>query len=489
MSQSSLRVLHVAAECHPLLKTGGLADVVGALPHAQRLLGADARILLPGFPAIRQGLPDAQSVAALLPRFGSAGGKLLASTLPDGTPVYVIDVPEAFDRSGNPYADAAGQPYADNARRFAWLGWVAAQMAQGELGPWQPAIVHAHDWHAGLAPAYLAHTPIKGKRAAGSVFTIHNLAYQGVFPASEFAALGLPPASFHLEGLEFYGQISLIKAGLAYCDRITTVSPSYAREILHAEHGCGLDGLLRKREAVLSGILNGVDETQWDPAHDPCLPAHFDAAHPAGKARCKAALQESLGLTVDADALLFGVVSRLTEQKGLTLVLGGADKLLQQGGQLVVLGNGEPTLEAGFLALAAQYPGRVALCTGFDEVLSHRIFAGCEVVLIPSRFEPCGLTQMYGMRYGALPLVRRTGGLADTVVDCSIENLADETASGFVFERFEQADFDAAVRRAYTLHATPARWRAVRRHAMNLHFGWSGPAGRYLALYQYLATA
>lgn len=481
-----MKILHVAAECFPLLKTGGLADVVGALPAAQRALGQDARILLPGFPAIRAGLLDARLLnVALAPRFGARSLALWQGRLPDGTPVYMIDAPGLYDRPGNPYADGEQHAYADNHRRFALLGWLAAQVADGLLADWRPDLVHAHDWHAGLAPAYLRERSLRHDGlATASVFTVHNLAYQGLFPASHFAELELPRDFFRYDGLEFHGQLSFIKAGLQFSQRIATVSPSYAREICTAEHGCGLEGLLQYRAGELAGILNGVDASQWDPASDPALPGHFDAEKTVGKARCKAALQAELGLAAEPAALLFGVVSRLTEQKGLNLVLAGMAALLAQGGQLALLGSGDLALEAGFTQLQQDYPERVAVRLGFDEALSHRIFAGVDVVLVPSRFEPCGLTQMYGMRYGALPLARRTGGLADTVLDCSLENLADGSACGLVFERFEQADFDAAVRRAFALYAKPTQWREVRRHAMQRQFDWSGPALAYLELYR-----
>jgi starch synthase len=322
------------------------------------------------------------------------------------------------------------------------------------------------------------------------VFTVHNLAYQGLFPAGAFGELGLPDTFFHMDGLEFHDLVSFIKAGLYYSDRIATVSPTYAAEIQLPEYGCGLDGLLAGRNDALVGILNGVDEAAWDPAGDAALVRHYDAADLAGKAACKAALQAELGLQPSADAPVFGVVSRLTEQKGLNLILAGAEAMLARGGQLAILGSGEPALEQGFKALAQAHVGRVAVHLGFDEPLSHRLFAGADVALVPSRFEPCGLTQLYGLRYGALPLVRRTGGLADTVNDSTLENLADASATGFVFERFDQADFDAAVRRAYALYADPLRWRAVQLTGMAMRFGWREPAQEYVTQYKHaLASA
>ncbi|WP_374348220.1 glycogen synthase GlgA [Chitinimonas sp.] len=483
---TALRVLHVGAECQPWLKTGGLADVLGALPAAQRAIGVDARLLLPGFPAICRHLLSPAVVCRLPAEFGVSGAMLVQSQLPNGTPVYVIDAPALFDRPGNPYADANHHPYADNHLRFALLGRVAAELACGLSPDWRPDLLHGHDWHSGLAPVYLRYRSDAGRRPP-CVFTVHNLAYQGLFSAAAFAELDLPPHCFDINGVEFHGQMSFIKAGLFYSERLLTVSPSYAVEIQSPEHGCGLDGLLAGRRAVLGGILNGVDEAQWDPAHDALIAAPFAADRPAGKARCKLALQAELGLAQTAAPLLFGVVSRLTEQKGLNLVLAGAEALLEAGGQLAVLGNGDVALEAGFSALARRHPGSVAVVLGFDEALSHRLFAGMDVALVPSRFEPCGLTQLYAMRYGALPLVRRTGGLADTVCDANLENLADGSACGFVFERFAQTDFDAAVRRAFALRARQDGWQAAQQRAMRLRFGWQGPAAQYVQLYQQLA--
>jgi starch synthase len=343
--------------------------------------------------------------------------------------------------------------------------------------------VHGHDWHAGLAPAYLGVGRAARRHRAASVFTVHNLAFQGLFEQRHFVELGLPAQAWSLQGLEFHGQLSFMKAGLQYADRITTVSPSYAREIQTSEFGAGLDGLLRERSAALSGILNGVDDAVWNPAADDAIAAPYSADKPAGKAACKAALQRECGLDERADALLFSAVSRLTEQKGLQLLLPAIDELVARGGQLVVLGSGEAALEAAFRNAASKHPLAVALRQGYDEALSHRIFAGSDVTLVPSRFEPCGLTQMYALRYGSLPLVRRTGGLADTVTDCTLEDLADDSATGFVFERFDSADLQRALRRAFTLWQRPREWRVVRKRGMQQRFGWGEAAQQYLALY------
>jgi starch synthase len=320
-----MRVLHVCSEVYPLLKTGGLADVAGALPSALAKLDCDARLLVPGFPSFAQGLRAQKTVAEVAPRFGASVIRLKSGVFPDsGIQAYFIDAPELFDRPGNPYADADQRPYADNHRRFALLGWMAAQLAQGIDPSWTPQVLHGHDWHAGLAPAYLhAAQQRAGKRLAGTVFTIHNLAYQGVFPAYVFGELDLPHHFFDVNGLEFHGHVSFVKAGLFHSDLLTTVSPTYAREIQEAEQGCGLDGLLRGRAADLHGILNGVDPGIWNPATDKALIAHYDIESLQRKKLCRKALQDEFGLTAQEDAPLFSVVSRLTEQKGLNLVLAG----------------------------------------------------------------------------------------------------------------------------------------------------------------------
>ena len=481
-----MNILQVSAEYHPLLKTGGLADVTGALPQALRAHGWDVRVLLPGFPAVLAGL---QQAAELL-RFNAPWGaelRLWHGSLP-GTPAvqaYVLDAPGLLDRPGNPYEDAHKQPYADNHRRFAALAWAAVQLAQGGDSRWTPQLVHGHDWHAGLVPACLVHAG-GGQALLPSVFTVHNLAYQGLFDAARFPDLGLPWSFFQMEGLEFWGQVSFMKAGLHYANRLTTVSPTYAREIQRPEHGCGLDGLLRRRQAELSGILNGVDDTIWNPATDSLLPHPFSQDQLLGKARCKAALQTEAGLHTHADAPLFTVVSRLTEQKGLPLVLETVDGLVASGGQLLVLGNGDAHLEAAFLAKAQQHTGRVAVRIGFDEAFSHRVFGGSDVTLVPSRFEPCGLTQLYALKYGSVPLVRRVGGLADSVTDTQPDTLASDTATGIVFDHMDAAELAHALQRALTLYRHPAQWQRVQRAGMRQRFSWDEAARQYAALYREL---
>jgi len=483
-------VLHVAAEMYPLLKTGGLADVVGALPPAQSQLGTDARVLLPGFPAVLGGLADLEPVADLGAVFGAGAVRLERGVLaPHGVVVYVVRADAFYDRPGNPYLDASHHPYADNDRRFALLGWAAARIATGADPGWTPHIVHAHDWHAGLAPAYLrAFERQSGRPRVPSVMTVHNLAYQGTFAAEHFGVLQLPQDFYSIDGVEFYGHVSFLKAGLFYAERITTVSPTYAREIQTQAQGAGLHGLLQTRSHDISGILNGVDYAIWNPSADTTIDTRYTAAKPAGKAKCKAALQERMGLAKSDDALLFGVVSRLTEQKGLDLLLSSIPDIVQRGGQLAVLGTGDPALETGMKNAAAAHPGAVAIELGFDETLSHSIIAGSDVVMVPSRFEPCGLTQLYALAYGSLPLVHRVGGLADTVVDSSLENLADDLATGFVFDTFDRAGIVGAIRRAFALKARRTDWKAVVKRAMGQNFSWEAAALAYAEVYQGLVN-
>lgn len=477
-----MRVLHVAAEIFPLVKTGGLADVVGALPQALIRQGADVRLLLPGLPAIADAVLHQQTVFEFGPLFGAARIALKLGTMPySHVPAYVIDAPYLYRRPGGPYQSADGNEWADNLQRFALLGWIGAHLAAGELDrEWTPEVLHAHDWHAAMSCAWMHAHPAT---EAASVFTVHNMAYQGLFPQHDFAGLGLPPRMMHSQGLEFHGQLSFMKAGLKFARRVTTVSPSYAAEIATHEFGCGLDGVIRSRGADVSGILNGVDGTVWSPEKDPALAARYSAVEPQGKAACKAALQKELGLTVDAQAPLLGVVSRLTAQKGLDLVLAALPGLLRQGAQVAVQGSGDPVLEAAFAAAAFANPGRVATKVGYDEALAHRLIAGSDVILVPSRFEPCGLTQMYGLRYGSLPLVRRVGGLADTVVDASESAIRDGRATGFTFDAATPAALEAAVARAIEARRHPELWRRLMRHAMGQDFSWDGSAARYLQLY------
>ena len=473
-----MKVLHVAAEIYPLVKTGGLADVVAALPVAQAAQGADVRLLLPGPPAVLDSVQGARTVMDIGPCFGALRVRLLLARLPGSQlPVYVLEAPYLYRRAGSPYQDSAGEEWPDNLQRFALLGWVAAHLAAADADPqWVPDVVHAHDWHAAMTCAYMAEHP---PTQAASIFTVHNLAFQGLFPMHDWAMLGLASRLMSPAGLEFHGQLSFMKAGLKFADRITTVSPSYAREIATHEFGCGLDGVIRGRGTNVSGILNGIDDALWDPAHDPAIAHRYDAQQLQGKQDCRRALQAELGLDVDADGLLITAVSRLTSQKGLDLILAALPALLQAGVQLAVQGTGEPALEAAFRMAQQAHPGRVHAHIGYDESRAHRLMAGADAIAVPSRFEPCGLTQMYGLRYGTLPIVRRVGGLADTVSDDG----SARPATGFVFDAATPAAFERCVLRAVALRRDPAGWRARQIAAMGQALSWAAPARQYLELY------
>jgi starch synthase len=483
-----MKVLHVAAEVFPLVKTGGLADVVAALPVALAEQGADVRLLLPGLPAVLEGVDGARLVVDVGACFGALRVRLLLARMPGSRlPVYVVDAPYLYRRSGSPYQDRDGDGWPDNLQRFALLGWVAAHLAAADADPhWSADVVHAHDWHAAMACAYIAdHAP----GSSGSVFTVHNLAFQGLFPLHDWPLLGLASRLMSPAGLEFHGQLSFMKAGLKFADRVTTVSPSYAREIATPDFGCGLDGVIRGRGEHVSGILNGIDADLWNPATDPAIATRYDAERMAGKHVCRRALQAELGLADDDEALLLTVVSRLTAQKGLDLVLATLPELLREGVQVVVQGTGEPALEAAFRMAQQAHPGRVHVHIGYDEARAHRLIAGADVIAVPSRFEPCGLTQMYGLRYGTLPVVRRVGGLADTVVDADDEALAADHATGFTFDAAAPEAYARVVRRAMHLRREPALWGAVVARAMAQNLSWDGPARQYLALYREIAQA
>jgi starch synthase len=390
-----------------------------------------------------------------------------------GLPVYVLDAPYLYRRDGSPYQDSQGQEWPDNLQRFGFLGWAAAHLAFGELDEgWRPDLVHAHDWHAAMGCAYLAAHP---PTAAASVFTVHNLAYQGVFPHDDAHMLGLPSRFMAPAGLEYHGQLCFMKAGLKFADRVSTVSPTYAHEIATPEFGAGLDGVIRSRGSDVSGVLNGIDTAVWNPATDSALAARYRADALEGKAQCKAALQAEAGLDSRPEAPVLALVSRLTPQKGLDLVLAALPEILRAGGQLVVQGTGDAALESAFAIAAHAHPGAVSLFVGYDEARAHRLIGGADMILVPSRFEPCGLTQLYGLRYGTVPLVRRVGGLADTVAD-------GET--GFSFGEATPFALQACIERALHVWREPAAWQAIMRAGMAQSLSWDGPARQYLALYE-----
>ncbi len=477
-----MRVLSVASEVYPLIKTGGLADVAGALPGALRPLGVAMRTLVPGYPAVLAGLTVTDGSIDLEDAMGGPVRLVLGRA--DDLELVVVDAPHLYGRPGNPYLGPDGRDWADNHRRYGLLGRVAADIGRGGLPDWRPDLVHGHDWQAGLAPAYLN---FAGGPRPATVLTIHNLAFQGLFDASFIGELGLPPGAFQLEGYEAWGRIGFLKAGLYYADRLTTVSPTYAREIQTETEGMGLHGLLRSRAEHLVGIANGIDDGVWDPASDPNLSAGYDAAR-AKAAANRVALQERFGLDVDADALLCIVVSRLTAQKGLDLLLDALPVLLAHGGQLALLGSGEPGLEGGFAAAALTHQGRVGCVFGYDEPLSHLMQAGADAIVVPSRFEPCGLTQLYGLRYGTIPIVARVGGLADTVIDANEAALDDGVATGIQFAPVTAEALGFALARAAALRADPAAWARLCRRAMTRNVSWERPARHYDALYRALLT-
>lgn len=478
-----MKVLFVASEAHPLIKTGGLGDVCGSLPPALQSLGVDVRLMLPAYRDAVAHAGRLKTAARLeLPRL-AAPVAVLEGTLP-GTRVktWLVDFPPAFDRHGNPYLDDHGQPWHDNAARFALLARAARAAALGQVSHhWLPDVVHCHDWQTGLVPALLA---LEQARRPATIFTIHNLAYQGLFPRETLEALGLPPALWSLEALEFHGQLSFIKGGLVFADWITTVSPTYAREIQTPEYGCGLDGLLRYRATRISGILNGIDARAWNPARDPHLAERYSPKRLKGKLANKLALQRELGLEVGGDRALLGTVGRLVEQKGVDLLLEALAQIMQHDVQLAVLGTGEARFEQRLREMAARFPGRLAVLIGYDELLAHRITAGADIFLMPSRFEPCGLNQMYSQRYGTVPVVRRVGGLADTVIDATPENLRNGTATGVVFDPPDPQALVAAVARALALYADKKRWRRLMLAGMRRDFSWEHSAREYLRLYQ-----
>jgi starch synthase len=494
-----MRVLFATSEAAPLVKTGGLGDVAGALPAALAARGADVRVLVPGYRSVMSALVNGQRGDGQKGAHGGARGSARSGvTLPvlAGIPAarlferhgpgdvlyYVLDCPALYDRDGGPYQDATGEDWRDNAMRFAQLSRAAALLGRASSPlKWRPDVVHCNDWQTGLAPAYLHYAT---DARAASVVTIHNLAFQGIFPPGLLATLGLPPASFAMAGLEYHGSISFLKAGLAYADAITTVSPTYAREIQSEPLGFGLQGLLAQRADVLTGILNGIDTVSWDPARDPHIAARYGPDTLDRKAANKRAVQERMGLAIDATVPLVAMVSRFTEQKGIDLVAEAARWIIGLPAQLVLMGTGAREHEATVRAVAQRHPGRAGAHIGFDEPLAHLVEAGADVFLMPSRFEPCGLNQMYSQRYGTPPVVHATGGLVDSVVDCTPATLAEGTASGFAFTPATGIALLDAVDRAVAAYRDPPTWRALQRNGMARDFSWDAAAARYAEIYE-----
>lgn len=476
------KVLFVTSEAHPLAKTGGLGDVCGSLPPALQALGADLRLLLPAYPYAKRAAGALRTVAQIPLAFSDVPATLLEGVLPGSDVVlWLVDHPPAFAREGDPYLDASGEPWTDNAARFAVLCATAVALADQAVAlNWRPDIVHCHDWQTGLVPALLS---LRDSRPA-TIFTVHNLAYQGVFPAGTFALLGLPPTLWSTQGLEFYGQLSFMKGGLAFADQLTTVSPTYAREIQTPAFGAGLDGLLRHRAERLSGILNGIDTDTWNPATDAYLAQRYSARSLARKKANKLALQRQMLLPTERNRPLIGMIGRLVGQKGFDLALDAWPDLAGQNAQLIVLGTGDRALEDAWRDMQRRFPDRLAVHVGYDETLAHRIEGGADMFLMPSRFEPCGLNQMYSLRYGTVPIVHRVGGLADTVVDTLPETLAAGVATGFVFDDETPRALATAVTRALAAYEDKPQWRTLAVNGMRQDFSWRKNAQEYFALYQ-----
>jgi starch synthase len=474
------RILFCASEVYPLIKTGGLADVAGSLPRALKKLGHDVQIVLPAYPGVIAQLKHPPTLKVEF-RIQNHVVGIRHTTLPGSrVPVWLLDCPELYQRGGNPYHDQFGEPWHDNAERFAVFCRVVTAMAMNRCGlNWQPQIVHCNDWQTGLVPALLA----QETQRPATVFTIHNLAYQGVFDRATFEQLELDESFWHYERLEFHNHFSFLKGGLVFADRINTVSPTYAREIQTTEFGYGLQGVLQHRADRLSGIINGIDHDVWNPGTDAYLPHKYNHQHLPGKALNKQALQQKFKLAQHAEVLLLGLVSRLAQQKGIDMLLAILPDLMQRPLQLMLVGSGDKLYEKALLDAASQFPGRIGVHIGYDEASAHLIEAGADVFLMPSRFEPCGLNQMYSQRYGTLPIVTPVGGLFDSVTDANEDNLLQQTASGFVMRDVDETALLQAIDRALALHADQDSWKKVMRTAMKLDHSWAHSAHDYAHLY------
>ncbi|MBK8816710.1 MAG: glycogen synthase GlgA [Methylococcaceae bacterium] len=475
------KILFVTSEAHPLIKTGGLADVSGSLPKALAELSQDVRIIMPNYQTIKM-QNEVRYLCTL--RVENRDVNILETRMPDSNViVWLVDFAEYFIRPGNPYVDEHGNSWPDNADRFALFCRIAVEVAMNRAYlQWMPDVVHCNDWQSGLVPALLS---LESNRPS-SVFTIHNLAYQGLFTAESIRGLNLPGQLWNPEGLEFYNMLSFIKGGLVYADKITTVSPNYALEIQTAAYGCGLEGLLRFRKDSLIGILNGIDQDVWNPAIDPSIAKHYGQKTLKDKQHNKSELQRRFGLPEDDKVPLLGLIGRLVEQKGIDLIIDCLPEMLSMSLQFVLLGSGDKDFEQRLQNLAHVYPDKMAVAQGYDEPLAHLIEAGADIFLMPSRFEPCGLNQMYSQRYGTLPIVRNTGGLSDTVVDVLPETLANRTATGFVFNDANASSLLETVKRAVMLYSDRKAWTSVQSNAMGKDFSWLKSAEQYLALYESL---
>jgi starch synthase len=472
------KILFVSSEVYPLIKTGGLADVCSSLPKALTELGQDIHIIIPNYPSLKT-VGDVHFLCSL--RIDNHPINILETTIPDSSVIaWLVDCPELFNTTGNPYLNEQGLPWANSAERFALFCRVAVEVAMDKVNRnWKPDIVHCNDWQSGLVPALLSMEADRPK----TVFTIHNMAYQGLFPVASVYALNLPGQLWNPNGLEFHGMLSFIKGGIAYADRITTVSPTYALEIQTPAFGYGLEGLLAYRSHNLIGIINGIDMDEWNPETDPHIHQRYSIESLPEKQYNKTELQRRVNLPVNDSVPLFGLISRLVEQKGIDMIIECLPEMMTLPMQLVLLGNGDKVYEQRLQNLARLYPDKIVIIIDYNESLAHLIEAGSDVFLMPSRFEPCGLNQMYSQRYGTIPIVRKTGGLADTVVDALPESLANHSATGIVFKEAHAGALLEAIKRALLLYSNHAAWQQMQTNAMRKDFSWHRSAEQYLALY------
>ena len=473
-----MKVLSASSELYPLVKTGGLADVTGALPAALAPHGVEMLSIIPGYTPVMAALEGASVVARYDDLFGGEARLLRARA--KGIEVIAVDAPHLYNRPGNPYLGPDGKDWNDNAQRFAALSMAAADVAGGSIPGYRPDILHCHDWQAALGPVY-----VKFRSGPKTILTVHNIAFQGQFPASLFGSLLLPPAAFSIDGIEYYGNAGFLKGGLATADAITTVSPTYAQEICTPEYGMGLDGVLRARRGIVSGIVNGIDADVWNPATDSEIAQTFTPQTIDKRVANKRAIEKRFRLQ-ESDGLLHGVVSRLTWQKGMDIFAASLDALVAGGARLVLIGTGEAAIEQAIMAAAERHPGKIGVVMGYDEGLSHLMQAGCDTILVPSRFEPCGLTQLYGLRYGCVPVVARTGGLNDTVIDANAAALNAGVATGFQFSPVDGPSLENALSRAAHAYADAKVWRTIQKRGMESDVSWERSASIYADLYRNL---
>lgn len=474
------KILFATSEAHPLIKTGGLADVASSLPRALLKRGHDVKILLPAYASV---IIKAKEIGIKKVAELSISGQtinLLQTRLPGSrVTVILVDIPQFSEREGNPYCGPDGSDWSDNHWRFFVFAKAAEAIALNQANlDWQPDIVHCNDWQTGLIPALL----VQHEQKLASVFTIHNLAYRGLFSYQVFAELGLPNNYWHHEKLEFYGQMSFIKGGLAFADAITTVSQSYAQEIQTPEFGCGLDGVLRARAEDLSGVLNGIDIDEWNPGSDKLIAHNYNRRTVNHKVKNKTTLQAQLGLPVDKSVPMIGFIGRLVEQKGVDLILNQMNQLLTHDCQVVILGSGFASYEQALKNIAQQHPHKVSVTLGYNETFAHQIEASADLFLMPSIFEPCGLNQMYSLRYGTLPIVNAVGGLRDTVFEKPFDDIGTD-GNGFVFHIATAEELHLAIKRALACYQQPDVWKKLQQNAMSQDFSWEKSAERYEEIY------